>query len=125
MSIYNRLITHPFPSASELVALDDICIGTWLAQVPDYFSNFPPRESKYALGIGISKWRYRNLKIVMYRPFLVRWACRQSPDTLQGSFDANNLAVYRCLDAAKETISSIQEYWTSRSHSRLAAWYIL
>lgn len=125
MSIYNRLITSPFPSASELVALDDVCIGAWLAQVPHYYSTLPPPESEHALGIGISKWRYRNLRIVMYRPFLVRWACGPSADTQESSFDVDNLAVFRCLDAAKETISSIQEHWTSRSHSRLAAWYIL
>ncbi|KAJ4186290.1 hypothetical protein NW767_012710 [Fusarium falciforme] len=125
MSIYNRLITSPFPSAAELIALDDVCIGSWLAQVPHYYFASPPPKSEHALGIGISKWRYRNLRIVMYRPFLVRWARASSSNTQQSSLSIENLAVFRCLDAAKETITSIQGYWASRSHSRLAAWYIL
>ncbi|KAH6886845.1 fungal-specific transcription factor domain-containing protein [Thelonectria olida] len=125
MSIYNRLITSPFPSAAELVALDDGCIGAWLAQVPPYYLAFPPPGSEHALGLGISKWRYRNLRIVMYRPFLVRWALRSSSYCQENSSSIENLAVFRCLDAAKETIASIEEYWTSRSHSRLDAWYVL
>lgn len=122
MGIYNRLITGPFPTAAELVALDDESIGAWLAQWPRYYSAFPPAGSKYALGVGITKWRYRNLRIVMYRPFLVRWALSSSPYDQQAS---SSTAVFRCLDAAKETILSVEEYWTSRSHFRLAAWYVL
>lgn len=125
MNAYNRLITSPFPSAAELIALDDVCIGSWLAQVPHYYFADPPPKSEQALGIGISRWRYRNLRIVMYRPFLVRWARSSSSNTQQNSISIENLAVFRCLDAAKETITSIQGYWASRSHSRLAAWYIL
>ena len=125
MKIYNRLITSPFPSAVELVTLDDECIGAWLAQVPYYYDAFPPPESEYALGLGISKWRYRNLRIVMYRPFLVRWALSSSSPGQQSFSSAENLTVFRCLDAAKESIVSIEEYWFSRSHSRLSAWYVL
>ncbi|KAF4968338.1 hypothetical protein FSARC_4284 [Fusarium sarcochroum] len=125
MTIYNRLITSPFPSATDLITLDDVCIGSWLAQVPYYYHAFPPSDSEFALGIGISEWRYRNLRIVMYRPFLVRWAQPSSQNTQHTLTSSENLAVFRCLDAAKESITSIQAYWTSRSHSRLAAFYIL
>ena len=126
MSIYDRLITGPFPTAAELVALDDQHIGGWLAQVPQYYTVFPPAGSPHALGAGISQWRYRNLRIVMYRPFLVRWALSPSPYGREASASSSEgLAVFRCLDAAKESIASIEEYWTSRSNSRLAAWYVL
>lgn len=125
MYIYNRLINRPFPTAAELVALDDEYIGSWLAQMPSYYSVYPPSTSKYALGLGIAKWRYRNLRIVMYRPFLVRWALDPMSQNQQSSSSTENLAVFKCLDAAKETIMSIEEYWTTRSHSRLAAWYVL
>ncbi|SPJ72825.1 uncharacterized protein FTOL_02554 [Fusarium torulosum] len=125
MTVYNRLITSPFPSATELITLDDVCIGSWLAQVPYYYLALPPPESEHALGMGISEWRYRNLRIVMYRPFLVRWARSSAQNTQQNLTSSENLAVFRCLDAAKESITHIQGYWTSRSHSRLAAFYIL
>lgn len=125
MTIYNRLISGTFPTAAELVAMDDQYIGAWLAQVPHYYFSFPPPGSEHSLGLGISQWRYRNLRIVMYRPFLVRWALSASPYGQQSSSTPESLAVFRCLDAAKESITSIHEYWTSRSHSRLAAWYVL
>lgn len=125
MGIYNRLITGSFPNAAELITLDDENIGAWLAQWPHYYVEFPPAGSKHALGVGISKWRYRNLRIVMYRPFLVRWALSSSLYDQQASSSTESLAVFRCLDAAKETILSVEEYWMSRSHFRLAAWYVL
>jgi hypothetical protein len=125
MTVYNRLITSPFPSATELITLDDVCIGSWLAQVPYYYRTVPPPDSEYALGMGISEWRYRNLRIVMYRPFLVRWASSSAQNAQQNLTSSENLAVFRCLDAAKESVMHIQGYWTSRSHSRLAAFYIL
>ena len=125
MGIYNRLITPPFPTAAELVALDNDNIVSWLAQIPPYYSVYPPAGSKYALGVGITKWRYRNLRIVMYRPFLVRWALSSSPYEQPTASSPESIAVFRCLDAAKETIQAVEEYWMSRSHPRLAAWYVL
>lgn len=125
MGIYNRLITPPFPTSAELVAMDNESIVSWLALIPPYYTVYPPSGSKYALGMGITKWRYRNLRIVMYRPFLVRWALSSSTYDQQSSSSTESLAVARCLDAAKETIQSVEEYWMSRSHPRLAAWYVL
>lgn len=125
MDVYSRLISRPFPAAAELIALDDENIGAWLAQIPSYYSVFPPETSKYALGLGITKWRYRNLRIVMYRPFLIRWALGSPSYNERSSSSTESLAVFKCLDAAKETILSIEEYWTTRVHSRLAAWYVL
>lgn len=125
MDVYSRLISRPFPTAAELIALDDENIGAWLAQLPSYYAVFPPETSKYALGLGITKWRYRNLRIVMYRPFLIKWAMGSSSYSERSPSSTENLAVFKCLDAAKETILSIEEYWTTRSHSRLAAWYVL
>lgn len=125
MCIYNRLITPPFPTATELIALDDENISAWYNQIPAYYHQFPPAGSHFALGIGITKWRYRNLRIVMYRPFLVRWALNSAPYDQHSNPSPDSLVVFRCLDAAKETIYLVEEYWMSRSHSRLAAWYVL
>ncbi|KAF2184731.1 hypothetical protein K469DRAFT_579204 [Zopfia rhizophila CBS 207.26] len=126
MRIYNRLISAPFPPAAELIALDDELICGWLNEVPHYFGDddFLPLRPEYALGHGISQWRFRNLRILMYRPFLIRWALGTSSCERSRS-NAEDLAVSRCLDAAKESITSIQQFWTSRTHTRLAAWYVL
>lgn len=69
-------------------------------------------------------WRYRNFKIIMYRPFVIRrmlYAKEGHPDT---SVDGQ-LAYDICLHEAKTTIASIWEYWNEREHTRLAAWYAL
>ncbi len=125
MAIYNRLISDSFPAATELLDLDDEHIGKWLLRVPSYYVSYPSSGSRDALGVGITQWRYRNLRIVMYRPFLVRWALSPAPADREALLSPENSAVFRCLDAAKETIFSIEEYWMSRAHSRLDAWYVL
>ena len=123
--IYNRLIAGPFPTAAELVSMDDKHVGEWLSQIPPYYMAFLPNGSKHALGAGITQWRYRNLRVVMYRPFLVRWASTSSAQSQLDSSSSENVAVYRCLAAAKESIENMQEYWTYRDQSRLGAWYVL
>jgi mannosyl-oligosaccharide alpha-1,2-mannosidase len=127
MRIYNRLISKPFPSAEELMALDDELIGGWLYSLPPYFrdDDFLVLNPDYALGHSISKWRFRNTRIIMYRPFLIRWALQPNQphqDTFSG---AEHLATNRCLNAAKESINSIRLFWQSHNHTRLAAWYVL
>lgn len=127
MPIYNRLISKPFPSAEELMALDDELIGGWLHGLPPYFrdDDFLVLNPDYALGHSISKWRFRNTRIIMYRPFLIRWALlpNQSPqDAFSG---AEHVATNRCLNAAKEGINCIRLFWQSHSHTGLAAWYVL
>lgn len=126
MSIYNRLISPPFPSAAELVALDEDRICGWLSEVPSYFDDNAalPFGSEHAVGHDISKWRFRNLRIMMYRPFLIRWA-QDASHCPASDTSAESLAITRCLGAAKETIISIQESWLSQKHTRLAAWYAL
>ena len=127
MRIYNRLISKPFPSAEELIALDDEFIGGWLHALPPYFrdDDFLVLNPDYALGHSISKWRFRNTRIIMYRPFLIRWALNSNQlhqDIFSG---AEHMATSRCLNAAKESINSISLFWQSHTHTRLAAWYVL
>ena len=127
MRIYNRLISTPFPSAEELISLDDELIGGWLSGLPPYFrdDDFLVLNPDYALGHAINKWRFRNTRIIMYRPFLIRWALQPNPSHQDDFSRAELLATNRCLNAAKESINSIRLFWQSRNHTRLAAWYSL
>ena len=127
MKIYNRLISRPFPSADELMALDDELIGGWLDSLPPYFRDdeFLVLNPDYALAHSIGKWRFRNTRIFMYRPFLIRWALELG-SSRRGDFSrAEHLATNRCMNAAKESISSVKLFWQSHHHTRLAAWYAL
>ncbi|EXJ54663.1 hypothetical protein A1O7_10004 [Cladophialophora yegresii CBS 114405] len=130
--IYNRLISNPIPCAAELIALDDEFIDGWLKSLPPYFrdDNLPlPHE--YLLGHAISRWRFRIMRIIMYRPFLIRWAQDRldatvtSPMSPSQAQSAESIATKRCLKAAEECISVIFDFWSSATHTRLAAWYVL
>ncbi|KAH6703190.1 transcriptional regulatory protein GAL4 [Leptodontidium sp. MPI-SDFR-AT-0119] len=135
MRIYNRLISSPLPSATDLLSLDDELIEGWRSSLPHYFrDNDLPLSNEYLLGHSISRWRFRLLRIIMYRPFLIRWAQNDyglstpsSPSTQEyPQFStAENTATMRCFQAAEECISALFCFWTSGTHTRLAAWYVL
>lgn len=130
MKIYNRLISSPYPAVEELIYLDDTHICDWVQSLPSYYrdDDSVAMDPAYSQGHAIVRWRFRNLRIIMYRPFLIRWAIYLgSPASQQfESFSAaETVAIDRCFKAAKESISSIVAYWTSCTHTRLAAWYIL
>jgi transcriptional regulatory protein GAL4 len=130
--IYNRLISSPIPSAAELIALDDESIDGWLRGLPPYFCDDNlPLPNEYLLGHAISRWRFRIMRIIMYRPFLIRWAqdrhdaAPTSPLSPSQAASAESIATKRCLKAAEECISAIFDFWSSATHTRLAAWYVL
>lgn len=126
MKIYNRLIASPSPSVDELISLDEEAIGAWLRELPPYFGDgdLLVLNSDFALAHAISRWRYRNLRTLMYRPFVIQWA--ENPDSAETRFSpSEQLARDRCFLAAKESITSIDLYWKQNFHTRLAAWYVL
>lgn len=129
--IYNRLISTPVPSAAELIALDDELMEGWLESLPPYFCDDNlPLPNEFLLGHSISRWRFRIMRIIMYRPFLIRWAqdgfgAGKSPASPSQASSAEYEATKRCFKAAEECISVIFQFWSSATHTRLAAWYVL
>lgn len=89
--------------------------------MPAYFSEQVEVPPRYALSQAVMSWRLRNLRIVMYRPFVIRRALKGRA----GSDEASNKAYSRCLSDAKSSIEMIAEYWCGQEHNRLAAWYSL
>lgn len=124
MGIYNRLISSQPPSAQELISLDDDIIYNWLRQVPYYYRDDVSLliDPRFALGHGINMWRFRKMRIIMYRPFLVRWALKSQEEILPWQ---DQMAADRCLGAAREIISLIKAFWTTNLQHRLAAFYVL
>jgi transcriptional regulatory protein GAL4 len=134
--IYNRLISNPPPSAAELINLDDELIGGWRTRLPRYFCDENlPLSPEHLLGHSISRWRFRVMRIVMYRPFFLKWAQEglgsiRSPGSQFGkgatsASASEDEAVRRCFQASEECISIIYNFWTTATHTRLAAWYVL
>lgn len=118
---YDRVISKPFPTAAELLRLDSELIETWKSSVPAYFSEETTVPAKYAFSQAVMAWRLRNLRIIMYRPFVIRRALRRRAD----SDEAVTTAYDRCLADAKSTIEKISEFLAHHEHNRLAAWYAL
>lgn len=136
MRIYDRLISTPIPSAAEIICLDDDCIEGWRKSLPSYYCDEDlPMDNETFLGHSLGRWRYRVMRVVMYRPFLLRWAQNGFPP-LDGTAsavqsggtrftEAENQATKRCLEAAEECIACLFRFWTTATHTRLAAWYVL
>ncbi|KAL4736655.1 fungal-specific transcription factor domain-containing protein [Aspergillus similis] len=127
-TIYSKIISHPLPSATELLRLDDTLIGGWLANLPRYFAESAVQPPKFALAHAILRWRYRNFRILMYRPFLVgRVMTRSRGAGTQGQEVGTDidLAIERCLAAAAEAVDLICTFWLTQVHHRtmMACWY--
>ncbi|KAK2056218.1 hypothetical protein LY76DRAFT_607144 [Colletotrichum caudatum] len=120
--IYTRVISKPLPTASEMLKLDQELLEPWRTGVPPYFSETATVPPKYALAHAVMNWRYRNLRVIMYRPFVIRRALQARDRRLDDSPD-NVRAFEKCLADAKATITSISEFWERNEKNRLSAWY--
>ncbi|CZR66656.1 uncharacterized protein PAC_16557 [Phialocephala subalpina] len=121
--IYTRVISKPLSTAKELLDLDDTLIGDWLYKLPPYFNEQSSIPPKYGFAHAVMRWRYRNLRIIMYRPFVIRKAlyrASQQDDSIESS-----KTYERCLEEARSSIVAISEFWKTNEHTRVAAWYAL
>ncbi|KAI4717188.1 hypothetical protein E4T48_06570 [Aureobasidium sp. EXF-10727] len=124
--IYTRVISMPYPPASELLSLDEEFLGGWLNSLGPWYAEHAQVPAKFTLGHHIMHNRARNFRIIMYRPFVIRSVLSSAKglDGL-GPSPTEQAAIDRCLHEAKTTISSIRTYWSAGIHNRLAAWYSL
>ncbi|PON22589.1 fungal specific transcription factor domain-containing protein [Trichoderma gamsii] len=126
-NIYERMISDSFPSAKEMVELDDTSIESWLGSLPHYFQPSATQPPRYAFSHATLQWRYRNLRILAYRPFLLKRAMSGSEwvQDQDGSEDLANIdiAFQRCLDAASESIELISRFWFNNSQTMMVSWY--
>ncbi|KAL1862669.1 hypothetical protein Daus18300_008467 [Diaporthe australafricana] len=125
--IYSRVISKPFATAEELMNLENELLAPWLAKLPECFREDSVVEPRYALAHAVMQWRYRNFRIIMYRPFVIRMALATSRNgrMINDAPAAEVHAYNQCLADAEVTIKSISKYWMTNEHNRLAAWYAL
>ncbi|KAK2765123.1 lactose regulatory protein lac9 and GAL4-like protein [Arachnomyces sp. PD_36] len=128
--IYPKIISASLPSAKELIELDDMLIGQWLTSLPAYFQENVLQAPKSTLCHSILRWRYRNFRILMYRPFLVRRLMSRPTDRSgetdvepQDDIQTIEIAIQRCLDAAEESVDLISHFWNHDQQTMLACWY--
>jgi len=121
--IYAKVISSK-QDPQELLQLDDERISTWYSiwAVEAY-----EVEPRYALSRSIMDWRYRNLRIIMFRPFVIRKVlqARMRQEGLQQLDPATDTAISRCLAEAKTSIISIDNFWNTGCRNCMASWYAL
>lgn len=131
--IHHRLISHPDPTPAELLVMQNI-INDWEHTIPAYFqtsnsklrASFPLYFARHRLS-----WRVENLKIVLFRPVVLRWAARKW-STTNGTSDQSftesseeEQCRTRCLESASLTIKSVAEFANTSAGTRLSTWYML
>lgn len=120
------MISTPFPSASELIEADDRLIATWLSSLPTYFQEAVAQESRFRLCHSILRWRYRNFRTLMYRPILIRRVIsrRGQVTSADGEYNSDEeVAIQRCLYAARESVELISAHWLNEHQNTMACWY--
>jgi hypothetical protein len=125
--IYSKIISLPFPSAAELIQMDDDLIGNWIAKLPPFFAENAVQIPKFTLCHAIMRWRYRNFRILMYRPFLVGRIMSKGERGVEaaqiGGDPQVRCAIERCLNAAREAVELISMFWRHEQRTMMACWY--
>lgn len=126
-SIYERIITDPFPTAKLLLEWDNTYLDQWKKSIPTYFQKQADVSSKFKLAHSVLDWRFRNLKIIMYRTFLLKKVIvnpkmNQKNSICEFEVKAGDI----CLEECIATIQSMSNYWQMKTaYNRMDAWYSL
>lgn len=125
-SIYTRVISVPFPSSREVLSLDEQNIVPWLESLPLWYKESADIPSLYSFSHAVMMWRYHNLRLIMYRPFVIRKLLKTRQGQSSGSVNNDDNEAYsRCLNEAAISIKMINKFWSTQPHTKLAAWYAL
>ncbi|RDL34365.1 uncharacterized protein BP5553_07493 [Venustampulla echinocandica] len=125
-AIYKRVISLPFPSPRECLALDEEKIVPWFQSLPPWYSESATVPQQFALSHSIMMWRYRNLRLIMYRPFVLRRSLKNRVNSAPLTVRKDEQeACNRCLHEASMSITLIGNFWSTHQHTKLAAWYAL
>ena len=127
-SISDRLLSSPVVSPTEALGLNAV-LETWSAGLPWYFQMDQPTSLPYDWYLFARQrlcWRYRNLQILLTRPYLLSWAMRrmgsqQDPD---GSAEESKCRSI-CINSAHRTLVTSDAYIRQTPLTRLMSWYTL
>lgn len=127
--LYNRLISRPSPSAKEALEMDKQ-IAEFQANLPVYFKEEVPIDFHYDNNLVLTRfrliWRYKNLRIIMFRPFILQRILRDADTPLSLLNGPEEKQCRReCLRNAHETIQSVSDFVANYSLSTLAVWYVV
>ncbi|CAN6611904.1 hypothetical protein TRVA0_005S00210 [Trichomonascus vanleenenianus] len=127
--IYNRLISRPPPTAEEALEMSKRIEEFCTTEIPAYLKIGSPAESvaqehwlvltKYRL-----TWRYRNLRIIMFRPFVLQRVLSEGDKPIPKMNSPAEKECRRiCLKSAHDTIVSVDEFVTYYPRTTISVWY--
>ncbi|KAH7374177.1 putative fungal-specific transcription factor [Cadophora sp. MPI-SDFR-AT-0126] len=128
--LYHRLISTPGPTSSELLSLQ-ARLDVWENSIQPYFQIHSPElqaNDAFVLARYRLSWRTWNLRIILFRPTVLRWAANlwaAGPVINPDADEADERCRMLCLESARDTIASISEYMSGNLTSRLGSWYML
>ena len=128
-SVYQRLISSPSLTPEETLGLQKP-MEEWYNGLPDYLKQTvtTPEPDSLALVRRRLMWRDWNLRTLIFRPILLRWAARRWTPGNQPAEHEDPLESdcrMLCLRNARLTIASISDYMDNYICTRLGAWYML
>ncbi|TVY81258.1 Lactose regulatory protein [Lachnellula suecica] len=107
--IQDVLAQSPLLRAEDRTILDNQLIA-WHDNLPWILKSTEPCAESIHTARSVMKWRYQNIRIVLYRPVLLNLANRGSEG---GSPSQEELAaVAKCRAIAKQSIEDIAREWT-------------
>ena len=120
--IQERLISSPSLDFAQTLALDAHLVY-WFESLPS-FLHAPEQCPEWMSQPRLSaKWKYLNLRIILYRPILMEAALRRIPFQ---QLDTNQkVCVRKCQSLASQAIHDISLEWTKNQYSGWpAAWHL-
>lgn len=116
-----RLLESRLPQLATMVALEDKIL-LWQKTLPAYMQAdfYDPDFEEFHVPRMVLLWRSMHIRIVIHRPFVLDQIRRRA------TFDLSNpnSGPSRCVDAARECILSIVNFWnSSKSRHGALIWY--
>ena len=129
MPVQSRLIRSPNPTIEEIRAFD-LRIQDFIDKLPPYMQEEQVKNGPvwFIHAANRLRWRCNNLRMVMFRPFLLSAALSASAARKRGAArpalrPAVKQAIALCRELAKSNIGSITKYWESQEHNQAASWH--
>lgn len=129
---YTRAISTPPPTSAETLQLD-LRLESWYSSLPEHIKDSSASESWLSFAAQKLFWRYSNLRIILHRRAFLERALKKAPlwlddDSYLGldpDTQAEALSAKLCLQTARATIVSINDFFQTRTPNRLEQWYAL
>ncbi|EPQ31054.1 uncharacterized protein PFL1_01243 [Pseudozyma flocculosa PF-1] len=129
LPIQDRLMRAPTPAIEEIRAFD-LTIQDYVDKLPEYMqgSELDRAPGWFTHAATRLRWRCNNLRMIMFRPFLLSAALAASVARQRGAVrpaqrPAVKQAIALCRQLAKDNVESIAQYWDSHDHNQAASWH--